>query len=117
MNSIIAAAADSAIAAVIKVLGESITYTPSGGLIPYVISAIWMEDDIHVPPPYTATAYFRETDLTSQITPVIMSKGDEVTRGDYAYRVANPPTGIVGRRDGAGGITIYLRIKSHAADA
>ena len=60
-----------------------------------------------------ATAWLLEADLGG-LRPV---KNDIVRRGNFTYRLVDPPDGIAAVRDGTGGITLYLKQIFHAPDA
>lgn len=100
--------------AILRTLGEEITYQTAGGVgDPLTLSVVWNDNEALLPPKVRATAWFLEADLAG----ASLKKNDIVQRGDFRYRIVDPPEGIDALRDGTGGITIFLRLMSHAADA
>jgi hypothetical protein len=101
-------------AALLRIFGESITISIAGGAAdPATITAVWDDDESLMPKGVRATAWLLETALGG----ARVAKNDLVRRGNFTYRIVDPPAGLVMQKDGSGGITIFLRQISHATDA
>lgn len=86
----------------LRVGGESVLYQTAGGADTdgLDVTVVWYGDRM----------WLRRADLSS----VVIAKGDIVRRGDYVYRVVNPPESQApyipdGGDESADGITIYLK--------
>lgn len=77
------------------------------------VTVVWNDNEANLPQGVRATAWLAEADLGI----VKPAKNDIVRRGEFTYRVVDPPTGVAAERDGLGGVTLYLRQISHAPDA
>lgn len=100
-------------AAQLRAFGESIYYQSAGGTAdPLDLTVIWSENDAQLPKGVRATIWTLESNFNP-----MPAKNDIVRRGDFEFRVVDPPGEICYVRDGNGGVTVYLRQTKHAADA
>ncbi len=101
-------------ASMLRTFGEAVNFHAAGGVgEPLEVTAVWNDGEGQMPQGVRAIAWLLESDLGG-IKP---AKNDIVRRGNFTYRVVDPPEGIATVRDGTGGITIYLKQASHAPDA
>ena len=100
-------------AATMGSFGETITLSTLGGINdPVTLNTVWKDDEGQMPKGIRATAWVLASDLSGSL----LAKNDLVRRGDFTYRVVDPPNGgIISQRDGNGGIILYLRQVNHIA--
>ncbi len=104
---------DSVNATALDAFGESITFQTAAGVgDPIEITAVWTDAE-PMPQGVRATAWILESNLGG----LAPKKNDIVRRGNFSYRVVDPPDGVAAQRDGTGGVMLYLRQFSHAPDA